>query len=55
MPGTTEPRPHIGITAWRRALPTPLGERTDLYTLGVEYVHAVHDAGGLALVLPHDQ
>lgn len=47
------PSPRIGITAWRRALPTPLGERTDLYTLGVEYVDAVQTAGGLALILPH--
>lgn len=46
-------RPRIGITAWRRPLPTPLGERTDLYTLGVEYVAAVEAAGGLPLILPH--
>ena len=45
--------PRIGITAWRRALPTPLGERTDLFTLGTEYVHAVQAAGGLALLVPH--
>ena len=50
---TSPPRPRIGITAWRRPLPTPLGERTDLYTLGVEYAHAVQAAGGLALILPH--
>jgi putative glutamine amidotransferase len=46
-------RPRIGITAWRRPLPTPLGDRTDLYTLGVEYAQAVQAAGGLALILPH--
>ncbi|MGE0811843.1 MAG: gamma-glutamyl-gamma-aminobutyrate hydrolase family protein [Vicinamibacterales bacterium] len=46
-------RPRIGITAWRRPLPTPLGERTDLYTLGVEYAAAVETAGGLPLILPH--
>ena len=46
-------RPRIGITAWRRPLPTPLGEQTDLYTLGVEYAQAVQAAGGLALILPH--
>lgn len=46
-------RPRIGITAWRRPLPTPLGEATDLYTLGVEYAAAVQAAGGLALILPH--
>jgi putative glutamine amidotransferase len=46
-------RPRIGITAWRRPLPTPLGEATDLYTLGVEYAVAVQAAGGLPLILPH--
>ena len=46
-------RPRIGITAWRRALPTPLGEATDLYTLGTEYAAAVQAAGGLALIVPH--
>lgn len=46
-------RPRIGITAWRRPLPTPLGARTDLYTLGVEYAAAVQAAGGLPLILPH--
>lgn len=46
-------RPRIGITAWRRPLPTPLGASTDLYTLGVEYVSAVQQAGGLPLILAH--
>ena len=46
-------RSRIGITAWRRPLPTPLGEQTDLYTLGVEYAQVVQAAGGLALILPH--
>lgn len=46
-------RPRIGITAWRRPLPTPLGAATDLYTLGCEYADAVQTAGGLALILPH--
>lgn len=46
-------RPRIGITAWRRPLATPLGEATDLYTLGVEYAQAVQAAGGLPLILPH--
>ena len=53
MAESTAGRPRIGITAWRRPLPTPLGERTDLYTLGVEYAEAVQAAGGLALILPH--
>ena len=51
MPGISDPR--IGITAWRRALPTALGERTDLFTLGAEYVDCVRHAGGLPLILPH--
>ncbi len=46
-------RPRIGITAWRRPLPTPLGANTDLYTLGDEYAEAVRLAGGLPLILPH--
>jgi putative glutamine amidotransferase len=46
-------RPIVGITAWRRALPTFLGEKTDLYTLGVEYVEAVAGAGGTPMILPH--
>jgi putative glutamine amidotransferase len=53
MAESTVRRPRIGITAWRRPLPTPLGEQTDLYTLGAEYAQAVQAAGGLALILPH--
>jgi putative glutamine amidotransferase len=53
MAESTARRPRIGITAWRRVLPTPLGEQTDLYTLGVEYAQAVQAAGGVALILPH--
>jgi putative glutamine amidotransferase len=52
QPGPTRPR--IGITAWRRALPTSLGAKTDLYTLAVEYVAAVRNAGGLPVILPED-
>lgn len=53
MTGHVAYRPRIGITAWRRPLATPLGEQTDLYTLGVEYAQAVQAAGGLPLILPH--
>ena len=52
MPGTSRPR--IGLTAWRRYLPTALGERTDLYTLAADYVSAIAAAGGLPLIIPHD-
>jgi putative glutamine amidotransferase len=45
--------PRIGMTPWRRPLPTFLAERTDLYTLATEYVSAVIEAGGLPLILPH--
>lgn len=43
--------PVIGITVWRRTLPTYLGERTDLYTLGVEYAEKVAAAGGIPILL----
>lgn len=43
--------PIIGITIWRRHLPTYLGERTDLYTLGAEYAEAVRAAGGIPVLL----
>lgn len=46
-------RPRIGMTPWRRPLPTFLAERTDLYTLGAEYPNAVAEAGGLPVLLPH--
>lgn len=46
-------KPRIGITAWRRDLPTFLGDRTDLYTLGLEYVDAIVQAGGIPLIVPH--
>jgi putative glutamine amidotransferase len=46
-------RPVIGITAWRRYLPTFLGEQTDLFTLGVEYVDAIVRAGGAPIIIPH--
>jgi putative glutamine amidotransferase len=46
-------KPRIGITTWRRDLPTFLGEKTDLYTLGEEYVRSVIEAGGLPILLPH--
>ncbi|MFE4199603.1 gamma-glutamyl-gamma-aminobutyrate hydrolase family protein [Aneurinibacillus aneurinilyticus] len=48
-------KPLIGITTWRRDLPTFLGERTDLYTLGPEYVESIEKAGGIAILLPHTQ
>lgn len=46
-------RPRIGMTPWRRDLPTFLADRTDLYTLGSEYPDAVIAAGGLPVLLPH--
>lgn len=41
------------MSTWRRTMPTFLSDQTDLYTLGAEYPHAVIDAGGLPLLLPH--
>ncbi|WP_440311855.1 gamma-glutamyl-gamma-aminobutyrate hydrolase family protein [Leucobacter chromiireducens] len=46
-----ERAPIIGITVWRRTLPTYLGERTDLFTLGTEYAARVAAAGGVPLLL----
>jgi putative glutamine amidotransferase len=47
------PRPRIGLTAYRRSLPTALGERTDLYTLDPAYSDSVARAGGVPVILPH--
>lgn len=45
-------KPKIGITTWRRDLPNFTGEN-DLYTLHVEYVKSVTEAGGIPILLPH--
>ena len=44
--------PVIGITTWRRTLPTYLGAETELDTLGAEYADAVRAAGGIPILLP---
>jgi putative glutamine amidotransferase len=46
-------RPRIAITSWKRHLPTFLGERTLLYTLGDEYVECVARPGAVPLLVPH--
>ncbi len=46
-------RPLIGLTAFRRDLPTYLGDRTDLYTLDPAYANGVQRAGGMPLIIPH--
>ncbi|WFR74126.1 gamma-glutamyl-gamma-aminobutyrate hydrolase family protein [Prescottella defluvii] len=43
-------RPLIALTTWRRDLPTYLGERTDLFTVGTEYVR-FFSAHGLSVIL----
>lgn len=43
-------RPLIALTTWRRDLPTYLGERTDLFTVGSEYVR-FFSARGLSVIL----
>ncbi|GAB2628750.1 gamma-glutamyl-gamma-aminobutyrate hydrolase family protein [Prescottella soli] len=43
-------RPLIALTTWRRDLPTYLGERTDLFTVGTEYVR-FFSARGLSVIL----
>ncbi|MDI2099312.1 gamma-glutamyl-gamma-aminobutyrate hydrolase family protein [Ruicaihuangia caeni] len=46
------PKPLIGMTVWRRELPTYFSQRTDLYTLGAEYVQSITDAGADVVLLP---
>ncbi len=38
----------------RRDLGTFLGERTDLYTLDPYYTDGITRAGGLSLIIPHN-
>lgn len=45
-------RPKIGISTWRRDLPTFLGEKTDLYTLDPDYAKSVWLAGGIPILIP---
>jgi putative glutamine amidotransferase len=45
-------RPRIAITAWRRELPTYLGQRTPMDTLDPAYSARIADAGGLPLIVP---
>ena len=47
--------PVIGLTAFRRDLPTYLGERTDLYTLDPAYADGIARAGGMPLIVPHGE
>ncbi len=47
-------QPIIGLTAFRRDLGTFLGERTDLYTLDPNYTDGITRAGGLSLIIPHN-
>jgi putative glutamine amidotransferase len=51
MSGHEHDRPLIAVTTWRRELPTYLGERTDLITLGAEYAQAVQRAGGVPILI----
>jgi putative glutamine amidotransferase len=46
--------PRIAITAWRRKLPTPLGERTSLDSLDPGYAAGVATAGGVPLIVTRD-
>jgi putative glutamine amidotransferase len=45
-------RPRIAVTAWRRELPTYLGQRTPMDTLDPAYSTRIADAGGLPLIVP---
>lgn len=46
-------RPFIGITTWRRTLPTDEGYSTDLDTNAFAYQRAIADLGGVPVLLPH--
>ncbi len=46
--------PRIAITAWRRRLPTPLGERTTLDALDPGYAADVAAAGGIPLIVTRE-
>ncbi len=45
--------PTILLNSWRRYLPTPAGEATDLETLNRSYIEAVRLAGGVPIIAPH--
>ena len=47
--------PVIGLSAFRRELPTYLGDHTDLYTLDPSYANGITRAGGLPLIIPHNE
>ncbi len=46
--------PRIAITAWRRRLPTPLGEQTTLDALDPGYAAGVAAAGGIPTILSRE-
>lgn len=52
-------RPVIAMTMWRRSVPTYLGEETELFTLGTEYVAGLERLGASVILLPgaaeHDE
>jgi putative glutamine amidotransferase len=50
---TISKKPMIGITTWRRDLPTFLGEKTDLYTLDPAYIKVIEQAGGVPVLFSH--
>ncbi|QBJ95249.1 gamma-glutamyl-gamma-aminobutyrate hydrolase family protein [Rhodococcus sp. ABRD24] len=45
-------RPTIAVTTWRRDLPTYLGENTDLFTVGTEYVRFFSSLGMSVILIP---
>lgn len=45
-------RPVIAMTMWRRPLPTYLGEKTELFTIGTEYVASLERHGASVILLP---
>ncbi|CRK51544.1 Peptidase C26 [Rhodococcus sp. RD6.2] len=45
-------RPVIAMTVWRRELPTYLGDSTDLFTVGTEYVRFFASLGVSVVLVP---
>ncbi len=46
-------KPLIGMSLWRRSLPTFLGPRTDLFTLATEYVESIEAHDATTVLLTH--
>ena len=52
MSAARRSRPRIGLTPWKRAVHTVVGDPEQLFTLAEEYVESVRVAGGIPIILP---